>query len=266
MYFSRQLIFSILLCFVLLVPHNAMSAGCEPPLSAGFPGSTSDPGMCWKCENYTEVPDDSEDPGICKKCSGGNVVNDDSENPGLCQKCKNGDAVADDDEGTQDDCTECIHGQVTDKNCTGKWSNFRVFAEYGGDWWFEWGTGSVSWYGIGAVKVCANVNIGARGSITCKCCPISNVSGVVKVGPVTKVCLELEVPWTTAIALAALAGVPIPGTRIIAVGAIGAFGIRASQRLYRTYERLNEVITAKEAFENLVNNDTIFPTGFVIKR
>jgi len=149
-----------------------------------------------------------------------------------------------------------------DSDCKGQWSSFRTFAKYSGDKWVEAGSGDISWYGVSALKVCIGVEIGAKGSVKCNsCCSKSRISGKVVAGPVKDVCVNAEVPWTAAVGAAALAGAPVPGSRIVMAGAIGAFGTRVLQKLLRTYKRLDTVIEAKETFEEKIRNDTAIPSS-----
>lgn len=66
--------------------------------------------------------------------------------------------------------------------------------------------------------------------------------------------------WTTAVGGAILAGAPVPGTRIIFMGTMGASATRVLQKLLRTYKGLDKVVQAKEAFEETVKKDKTIPS------
>lgn len=143
-------------------------------------------------------------------------------------------------------------------SCTGKWSGIKLDKKLRDDYWLEGGSGTISWYGVGAVKICSYVDLTLKAKLTCsECCENESFDFNVSYGPV-KVCLEIEVPWGAALSGAALAGAPIPGTRVLLAYNITAFGIRSLQRLKMLYETLIPARNrAVKMLEILKNDDTI---------
>ncbi|WP_411845739.1 RHS repeat-associated core domain-containing protein [Roseibacillus persicicus] len=144
--------------------------------------------------------------------------------------------------------------------CEGKWSHFNIYPEVTGDFWLEWGSFDVSWYGIKAFKVCGNVNFGVSGQISCgQCCPNSRMRGKASFGPFP-VCVEIEVPWTLPVTVGILVGAPVPGARVVGAAITAAFLARNGPKFYNGYKKVAAYRRAERRVEKYMENETAIAT------
>ncbi len=144
--------------------------------------------------------------------------------------------------------------------CKGHWENVKTSATLTDGVWFELGSFDFSWYGVGAVKVCKNMETKIKADLVCVCCPDPGGTYEFKAPKPFKVCIEIEVGYLQMVSLAALLGVPIPGSRVIAASSIGAFVIRADQKLTKAYKDVAEVKRYHDGFKKWISEDTEYAT------
>jgi len=119
--------------------------------------------------------------------------------------------------------------------CLGKWIDpLKAGIKPDGGISWEWGDGSVSWYGVEVIQICTNVEVKVRGAYTCENCPFNGEQVDLSHKPV-KVCLGVEAPWWLAISIAFPASFPK-----LAVG-LALAATRVLHRLTSTIENLHNL-------------------------
>gem|GEM_PF-2020555 len=133
--------------------------------------------------------------------------------------------------------------------CIAAWTDFGIaFHREPGDWWFELGDGSVSWYGVEAVQICANIEAKLNASWTCHNCPHPSDQYEDTHKPI-KVCLGIEVPFWLAVSL-----VFPPSFPKVSVG-LALASARTFQRLLQAAGKIGQLNQAARQITALIKTD-----------